>query len=141
MSERVEVSVFIPTYNGGPLFERVLSGIFDQEIDVPFEVICIDSGSTDETLDIMSRYPVRRIDIDKSEFNHGLTRNRGAKEARGDILILTVQDAVPVGRDWMRTMISNFDDPEVAGVYCHQVPREDCPPFLRDRLKLSLIHI
>ena len=128
------VTVFVPTLNGGPLFARVLDTIFDQDVDFDFEVLCIDSGSKDETLDIMARHPVRRIDIPKSEFNHGLTRNRGAREARGDILILTVQDAVPVGRDWMRTLVSNFDDPDVAGVYCHQIPHDNCSPFLRDRL-------
>ena len=32
-------------------------------------------------------------------------------------------------------MVSHFSDPEVAGVYCHQVPRPDCSPFLKERLK------
>ena len=132
---RPEVSIFIPTYNGGPLFARVLDTIFAQDVDFEYEVVCIDSGSKDETLDILGRHPVRLIQIPNHEFNHGLTRNRGAREARGRILVLTVQDAVPHGRDWLQTFVSNFDDPEVAGAYCHQIPHANCGPFLRDRLK------
>lgn len=130
------VSVFIPTWNGGPLFDRVLRAIFEQEVDFEFEVLCIDSGSRDETLDTIRKYPqVRLIQIPNHEFNHGLTRNRGAHETRGEILILLVQDAVPHGRHWMKTFVSNFEDPEVAGVYCHQIPHAWCGPFFRDRLK------
>lgn len=130
------VSVFIPTYNGGPLFDRVLTAVFAQKVDFEFEVLCIDSGSKDETLDIIKKHErVRLIQIPNSEFNHGLTRNRGAKETTGEILILLVQDAVPHGTDWMRTFVSNFEDPEVAGVYCHQLPHAWCGPFIRDRLK------
>ena len=129
------VSVFIPTYNGGPLFDRVLQAVFAQRVDFPFEVLCIDSGSRDETLDIIKKHGARLIQIPNSEFNHGLTRNRGAQETRGEVLILLVQDAVPHGSDWMRTFVSNFADPEVAGVYCHQIPHQNCGPFLRDRLK------
>jgi rhamnosyltransferase len=78
---------------------------------------------------------VRVITIPNSEFNHGLTRNRAVQEARGEIVVLTVQDATPASRDWLATMVAAFDDPDVAGVYCHQVPRPDCSPFLRERLK------
>ncbi len=129
------VSVFIPTYNGGPLLGRVLDALFDQDVDFEYEVVAIDSGSRDETLELLGRHPVRVFQIPNSEFNHGLTRNRGAGECRGEIVILLVQDAVPHGRDWMQTFVSNFDDPEVAGAYCHQIPHADCGPFLRDRLK------
>ncbi|MCA9319462.1 MAG: glycosyltransferase family 2 protein [Planctomycetes bacterium] len=135
MSASPRVSVFIPTYNGGPLFERVLDRLFAQRVDFEFEVVCIDSGSTDGTLEVLRRHPVRLTEIPNSEFNHGLTRNRGAHEARGEILVLTVQDAVPHGDDWLATLVSNFDDPEVAGAYCHQIPHQGCGPFLRDRLR------
>jgi rhamnosyltransferase len=57
------------------------------------------------------------------------------QDARGDVVVLTVQDATPASRDWLRTMVADFEDPEVAGVYCHQIPRPDCSPFLRERLK------
>ena len=128
------VTVFIPTYNGGPLFEKVLEQVLAQETEFEFEVLVIDSGSSDETLDIIARHPVRLIEIPNSEFNHGLTRNRAVREARGDIVALLTQDAVPYDETWLATLVANFDDPEVAGAYCHQLPRDDCNPFQKDRL-------
>jgi glycosyltransferase involved in cell wall biosynthesis len=131
----VPVTVFIPTWNGGPLFRTVLQQIFAQKTDFPFEVLVIDSGSKDETLEIIAEFPaIRLIQIPNSEFNHGLTRNRAVREAKGEIVALLTQDAVPYGDSWLQSLVANFDDPLVAGAYCHQIPREDCNPFQRDRL-------
>ena len=134
-AEPPRVTVFIPTWNGGPLFDEVLREICAQETPVPFEVLAIDSGSKDGTLDVLAKHRVRVLRIPNSEFNHGLTRNRAVQEARGEIVVLTVQDATPASRHWLATMVSDFSDPEVVGVYCHQIPRPDCSPFLKDRLK------
>lgn len=134
-SAQPKVTVFIPTWNGGELFEEVLQGIESQETPFDYEILAIDSGSRDGTLERLKRHPVRVIEIPNTEFDHGLTRNRAVHEARGEIVVLTVQDATPASPDWLRMLVSHFEDPEVAGVYCHQIPRPDCNPFLRERLK------
>jgi rhamnosyltransferase len=85
----------------------------------------IDSGSTDGTLDIASAYPLRLARIAPEEFGHGRTRNLGARMARGRILLYLPQDATPVGRDWLESLLRPFEDPAVAGVYCRQLPRAD----------------
>ena len=134
-AESPKVTVFVPTWNGGKLFEEVLDRLATQETTWPYELLAIDSGSRDGTLDLLKRYPIRVIQIPNKEFDHGLTRNLAIREARGEFVVLTVQDATPDSTDWLATMISNFDDPEVAGVYCHQIPRPNCSPFLRIRLR------
>ncbi len=131
----VPVTVFIPTYNGGETFKRVIRGVFEQKTDFPYEVLIIDSGSTDGTLDVIAEYDVRLIKIPSREFNHGLTRNRAIHEAKGEIVALLTHDAIPHDENWLSTLVANFDDPEVAGAYCHQLPREDCNPFQIDRLR------
>lgn len=128
-------TVFIPTWNGGDLFEEVLQGLVSQETPFPYEILAIDSGSRDGTVERLKRYGVRLLEIPNREFNHGLTRNRAIQEARGGIVLLTVQDATPASDDWLATIVSNFSDPEVAGVYTHQIPRPGCNPFLRIRLR------
>ncbi len=133
--EAPKVTIFIPTWNGGELFEEVLQGIEGQETPWLFEVLAIDSGSKDGTVERLRKHGVRLLEIPNKEFDHGLTRNRAVHEARGEIVVLTVQDATPASKNWLRTLVSHFDDPEVAGVYCHQIPRPDCSPFLRERLK------
>jgi rhamnosyltransferase len=78
---------------------------------------------------------VRLIEIPNTEFNHGLTRNRAVREARGGIVALLTQDAEPLDEHWLERLVANFADPKVAGAYCHQLPRPDCNPFQRDRLR------
>jgi rhamnosyltransferase len=129
-------TVFIPTWNGGPLFERVLDKVLAQKTPFAYEVLVIDSGSHDDTVEAVRRRPeVRLIEIPNTEFNHGLTRNRAVREARGEIVALLTQDAEPLDDRWLARLVSNFADPRVAGAYCHQLPRPDCNPFQRDRLR------
>lgn len=129
------VTVFIPTWNGGKLFDEVLRMVHAQKTDFEYEVFCIDSGSRDETVDIIKKWKCRLVQIPNSEFNHGLTRNRAVSEAKGEIVALLTQDAVPWNELWLANLVANFDDPKVAGAYCHQLPRADCNPFQIDRLR------
>ena len=129
------VTVFIPTWNGGELFNEVLTELKAQDTPWPYEIFAIDSGSTDGTLEVLADHGIRTARIPNAEFDHGLTRNKAVQESRGRIVSLTVQDATPESRDWLATMVSHFDDPEVGGVYCNQIPRPDCSPFLKWRLR------
>ena len=129
------VTVFIPTWNGGALFDKVLAQVRAQKTDFDYELLCIDSGSRDQTVDLIRKWGARLIAIPNSEFNHGLTRNRAVQEAKGEIVALLTQDAVPWNDAWLANLVSNFDDAMVAGAYCHQLPREDCNPFQLDRLR------
>ena len=50
----MDVSIVIPTKNGGDLFGKVLNRVFEQKTKYTFEVICVDSGSTDNTINIIT---------------------------------------------------------------------------------------
>jgi len=124
-------SVVIPTKNGEQTIKAVLDAIFRQGKP---EVIVVDSGSRDQTVAIVRNYPVRIIEISPREFNHGKTRNNGLKEATEECVVLLTQDAEPADERWLSTMIRNFSDPHVAGVYCRQIPRDDADPVTKRRL-------
>ena len=129
-----KVSLFIPTFNAGPEFPEILQRMRDQELEASCEIVAVDSGSTDGTVEFLEQQPVRLVQIPNSEFNHGLTRNRGIQEARGEIVVLATQDARPADRHWMRRLVDCFQDPEVAGAYSRQLPRPDANPFIKHRL-------
>src|SRR5215207_11506377 len=113
-----DVSIVIPTFNGGPEFEALLDGLCAQEGDFEREIILIDSGSTDGTVELAQQYGATVHRIPKTEFNHGATRNLGVSLARGKYVALTVQDAVPVDEWWLAAMVENLErDEQVAGVY------------------------
>ena len=108
----------IPTLNGGEDLERCLEAIFRQSTERTFEVLCVDSGSNEHDLDMMSRLGARIVAIDRSQFNHGLTRDLGARLTSGSIIVFLNQDAVPAHEHWLEELVSPFDDGDerLAGV-------------------------
>lgn len=128
------VTLVVPTRNGGVEFQNNLRVMLDQQLDRSYEVLVVDSGSTDGTIEFLRRQPVRLVQIPSSDFNHGLTRALAVREARGDIVVFTVQDALPVDGHWMQPLVNALDDPRVAGAYSRQLPRRDATPFVRERL-------
>ncbi len=99
-----DISVIIPTRNGGRRLRHALEAVLAQEIDRRFEVLCIDSGSSEEELEDLRRLPVRLERIPSEQFDHGLTRDLGAELSGGSILVFLNQDAVPCDRTWLRRL-------------------------------------
>jgi rhamnosyltransferase len=127
-----KVSVVIPTLNAGPEFEELLKKVSVQEGDFDREILVVDSGSTDSTVELARRYGATVHHIRREEFDHGATRNFGISLARGEYVALTVQDAVPLDERWLGTMVENLEqDERVAGVYSRQIPREESSVLTR----------
>src|SRR3954463_14509782 len=103
------VTVAIPVRNAGPELERVLRAVADQQVDREVEVLICDSGSTDGSAALARAHGAEVFEIDPAEFSHGGTRNLLVERARGSHVALLTQDAVPVGRAWLRRLLSGFD--------------------------------
>jgi rhamnosyltransferase len=120
MSE-ILISVVIPVKNGGKWLNDTLPAILNQIVAGEFEIIAVDSGSDDNSLSIIEKYPVELIKIPASEFNHGLTRNLGVQRAKGKYIVMTVQDAKPVSQYWFQQLLDGFISDVVAGVCGQQI--------------------
>jgi rhamnosyltransferase len=132
----IEASVLIPTYNAGDEFAAVLDAITGQQAGFGYEVLLVDSGSTDGTMELARRHSARVLSIPKAKFSHGGARNYGISEARGEYVAMTVQDAIPSDEHWLAKLVENMArDERVAGVYSRQIPRPDCNPFSRYALE------
>ena len=121
MEPKILVSVVIPVKNGEGWLDETIQAILNQQIEGNFEIVVLDSGSTDGTLRLLSKYPVTIIHIKPEEFNHGLTRSKGANLANGKYVVMTVQDAKPVSSFWLQQLLSGFIDNTVAGVCGQQI--------------------
>lgn len=112
----MDVTIVIPTKNAGKILNRVLKMVFSQVTDYEYEVICVDSGSKDETLSIIRKYPCKLYQIKPEEFGHGKTRNFGASKGSGDYIVFITQDAVPATTTWLQNFIDGMkSDPEIVG--------------------------
>lgn len=119
------VSVVMPVKNEAAKIKACIEGILMQSVPVK-EIIVVDSGSTDGTLEILADFPqVKVYEIPPTEFNHGDTRNFGVSKATGEFVLLTVGDARAYDEFWIQHLLNGFDAPEVAGVCGQQVVPHD----------------
>jgi glycosyltransferase involved in cell wall biosynthesis len=120
------ISIVIPTRNGGPRLGSVLESIAAQGGPLRPEVLAVDSGSTDGTIECLHAYNARVLNVPAGTFNHGQTRNEALSAAGGDYAVLLVQDAVPASRNWLSALLKPLqEDPSIAGTFARQLPAED----------------
>lgn len=125
------LSVVIPSLNPGRHLPDLLPSLLEQKPRPPDEIILVDSGSTDGSLEIAARFEAVRV-ISIERFSHGGSRNLGVREARGEIVVCMTQDALPRDPDWLAMLIEPLQrDPTVAATYSRQVPYPDAPPMER----------
>jgi rhamnosyltransferase len=130
------ISIVLPTRNGMATLPAVVEAIRAQETAFTFEIVAIDSGSTDGTLEFLRRHADRTLTIAADAFDHGLTRNAAIAEARGEYVVHLVQDAEPAGRGWLTSLVAPLvRDPQLAGTFARQQPRPDASAITRRYLE------
>lgn len=122
----IETSILIPAKDEAGNIHTCLDAVFSQVSSTEFEVILVDSGSTDGTPEIVSGYPVQLHRIAPEEFHHARTRNYLASLAQGRYLVYLNADAFPASSNWLNSLLSNFSDSSVGAVYGRHLPKPDC---------------
>ena len=121
----MNISVIIPTRNAENYIENLLNTLTTQTIK-PIEIIIIDSESEDKTKQICEKYDlVKFVEIKKSEFDHGGTRNRAAKLAIGDVLVFMTQDAYPNSDKFIEELVKPLGNDGIVASYGRQLAREN----------------
>lgn len=131
-------TVLIPAKNAGSSFRAVLERLLSQQTPWPFEILVIDSGSSDGTVDLCKQYPVIRLhQIAPAEFGHGRTRNLGVSMAAGEFVAVITQDALPVDNHWLANLVAATESrPDIAGGFGRHLPYDSASPFIKRDLQL-----
>jgi glycosyltransferase involved in cell wall biosynthesis len=128
--QKPEISIIIRSKNEERFIGQVLAAIFQQNIDLPFEVIVIDSGSTDRTLDIVRSHAVRLYEIEARDFSYGSALNLGARLAEGRYLVNLSAHCIPTSDRWIANMLRDLRvKSRIAATYGGQVPIKGLNPF------------
>lgn len=114
------VSIIIRTFNESKNIDKLLSICFSQKCSHPFEVVIVDSGSTDETCEIALKYPIVLEKIAPEEFTFGRSLNRGMKKSSGDFCIIVSAHCFPENEFWLEEMVKPFLNPKIGMVYGKQ---------------------
>ncbi|MFQ6042068.1 MAG: glycosyltransferase, partial [Candidatus Poribacteria bacterium] len=112
-SGKRKVTLYFPCYNAEKYIGDCLEGALKQTYPIE-EILVIDDGSTDGSMEIVSQYPVKII---QHEVNKGLAaaRNTAIQNATGDFIASLDSDCVPEP-DWLERLMENFTlSPTVLG--------------------------
>jgi len=114
------ISIVIRCLNEERGLGRLLSGIAAQTRKAD-QVVIVDSGSTDGTLDIARRHKAEIHRIEPADFSFGRSLNRGIAAARGDVVVIASAHVYPVYDTWLEHLTRPFSDSGVALAYGRQV--------------------
>jgi len=116
----VLVSVIIRTYNEERYLAEVISAI-KSCTNFNSEIIIVDSGSSDRTIQIAQKHEAKVLHIRKEDFSFGRSLNVGCKAAQGEILVFLSGHCIPESKNYLDFLVAPFADPEVAVTYGRQV--------------------
>ena len=129
------LSVVIRTLNEeGPL-DRCLTVLRAQPGGEELDIVVVDSGSTDGTREIATRFAARVVEIAPAMFDYSRALNLGIDAAHGELIISLSAHAMPREADWLARMSAPFADEKVAAVGCRQEPWPDAE--WRERLRIA----
>lgn len=117
----LKISLIIRTFNEEKYIGNLLNLIEKQDPPIGLEIIVVDSGSIDSTLEIVKKYPVKIVQIEPERFSFGYSLNRGIEEASGDLCIIVSAHCYPKNTSWLANIIKPFSDEKVAMVYGRQI--------------------
>ena len=124
----MNVSVIIPTHNGGKYLGRLFKTLKEQSVR-PEQILVVDSSSNDDTTSLCKAFGIDIIHVEAKSFDHGGTRNLAVSRAIGDIMVFMTQDALFRDAGGLENLIKPLEDPKVAASYGRQVPKGNANPY------------
>ncbi len=119
------VSIIVPTFNPGEDIKVLIKKVKEQQ-NVKTEIIIVDSGSEDGTIQYLKEEKVKLIQISQEEFSHSYARNLGAEKSNGDYLLFMTQDACPSSNHFIYDLLQPLLKNEAVATMNRQIPRDDC---------------
>jgi len=109
---------------------QALAALFSQSFR-DFELLVVDSGSTDRTLELVAPYPHRLKRIEPGDYFPGRVLNEAIAETRGEIVVFLNSDAVLLVPDALAILVDAFQDPAVQAAFARQIPRPEAHTWVR----------
>lgn len=126
----MSVSIIMRSKDADWVIAQALGALFSQTFR-DFELVVVDSGSTDRTLEIVRAYPCRLVQIPAKDYFPGAVLNEAIALCRGDRLVFQNSDAVPLSPHTLARLLAALDEPEVDAAFGRQIPRPEAHGWVR----------
>ncbi len=130
MTAKPNISVIMRSKNSDWVIGQALGALFSQSFR-DFELIVVDSGSKDRTLEIVRQYPCELIEIEAAAYFPGAVLNSAVQHANSDLFVYLNSDGVLLSPDSLARLVAAFDDPGVQAAFGRQLPRPDAHTWVR----------
>jgi GT2 family glycosyltransferase len=130
-----KASIVIRTKNEERWIKSCLEGVVEQTYG-DWEVILVDNESTDKTIEKAHQFDLSEV-VTCANYKPGKALNLGIQASVGDYIVCLSGHCIPRDKFWLENLVSNFENPEVAGAYGRQEPLSFTPD--RDKRDLHLI--
>jgi glycosyltransferase involved in cell wall biosynthesis len=115
MGDQIEISLIVRARDEAASLERCLRVVERQQIgDRALEVVLVDLGSADETVEVGRAHGARVVTMPADAFSYGRSLNLGCANARGSLFVALSAHAVPPDLEWLARLTEPFADPLVA---------------------------
>jgi rhamnosyltransferase len=129
------ISIVIRTKNEERYLDQTLRAVRSQSLR-PQEIIIVDSGSTDRTLEIAGDHNIAVLRMLPKQFSYGRALNWGYREARGSLLVSLSAHAVPSDNDWLAELYRPFQEvPNCVGVFSRQLPHLSADEYFKAEME------
>jgi rhamnosyltransferase len=116
------IGIVIPTFQAAKHLPLCLGPLIQSRLKP--RILIIDSSSTDETISIAQAMGVETLTIPQTEFNHGLTREKGRQFLNTTITVMMTQDAYPTSASMLEKLISPLLLGKACVSYARQIPHQ-----------------
>jgi rhamnosyltransferase len=118
------------TKNSADTVHQALTALFSQDRR-DFELVVVDSGSTDATLEIVRRFPCRVRCLRPEQYYPGPVLNAAVEDAQSGIIVFQNSDVVPLNGGALSALVAPFADPAVKATFARQLPRPEAETWVR----------
>lgn len=125
-AKTITLSIVVPVKNGMKTLPNLLQKLQQQSIFSQIEMVIVDSGSQDGSVEYLQKFDfIRLFQIPSHEFNHGATRNFAVSQCEAEYVWMTVQDAWPTEHNMLEKAVQHFKDQNVVAVCGQQIVPQD----------------
>jgi len=124
------VSIIMRSKNSDWVINSALAALFAQDFQ-NFELIIVDSGSTDSTLDIIKNYPCKLVQIAAGDYYPGKVLNDAIKLTNSELIVFVNSDSVMLSPKSLSSLLSPFEDKAISATFGRQLPRPEADTWVK----------